>query len=113
MQRDPLVQEWCTIAKQDLESAQYLRNMKPMPLEVIGFLCQQAVEKYMKAFLVHHGIEPEKTHDLVFLLKQCQDFDAAFMDIFEIANNLNKYAVQTRYPYPHQLDEAQVLHSLD
>ncbi len=84
-----------------------------MPFEVIGFLCQQAVEKYMKAYLVKRGSEPEKTHDLIYLLKKCSEHNPDFMDIFTIANNLNKYAVQTRYPYPLLLDGEQGLKSLE
>ncbi len=112
MPLDPLVQEWVALARQDLESAHYLKDMHPMPFEVIGFLCQQAIEKYMKAYLVGHGSEPDKTHDLIFLLKQCQQFDTTFLGLFEAANNLNKYAVKTRYPYPYQLGEDHVQQSL-
>ncbi|NCN05891.1 MAG: HEPN domain-containing protein [Spirochaetales bacterium] len=100
---DQIVQEWTILGRQDLDSATYLYTMKPKPLEVIGFLCQQSVKKYLKAYLVKKQREPDKTHDLVFLLQQCQGFDSTFVSLLEVANDLNKYAVQTRYPYPHQL----------
>ena len=38
----------------------------------ICFHAQQAVEKFLKAFLVFHNIDFPKTHDLDFLLLECQ-----------------------------------------
>ena len=38
------------------------------PWSVICFHCQQAAEKYLKAFLVQRGLKPERTHDLAHLV---------------------------------------------
>ena len=51
MQLKDLVREWLQKARQDLDSAKFLSGMKPLPKEIIGFHCQQAVEKCLKAFL--------------------------------------------------------------
>jgi HEPN domain-containing protein len=64
---DP-VQEWIDLAQQDEASARFLLQMRPLPLEVICFHCQQAAEKLMKAVLTKHGLDIPKTHDLPFLL---------------------------------------------
>ena len=37
--------------------------------EIVGFHCQQAAEKYLKAFLTHSRIEFPRTHDLKALLE--------------------------------------------
>ena len=47
--------------------------------------------------LVFYNIEPEKTHNLVSLIKEV----SKLVDIPEVVNEvaiLNNYAVQTRYP---------------
>lgn len=38
----------------------------------ICFHAQQAVEKFLKAFLVFHDVDFPKTHDLDFLLLECK-----------------------------------------
>ena len=75
MKLEGLVYEWLDLGRQDLASAEFLLAMSPMPLEVIGFHCQQALEKHLKAFLVQQGTEPERTHDLLFLLQSCLTYD--------------------------------------
>jgi hypothetical protein len=35
-------QEWQRLAEQDLDSAGYLLNMRPVPLEIVCYLCQQS-----------------------------------------------------------------------
>ena len=36
--------EWIEFARNDLESADYLTNKKPLPLEIICYHCQQCAE---------------------------------------------------------------------
>lgn len=62
----------------------------------ICFHAQQAVEKFLKAFLVFHDIDFPKTHDLDFLLLECQKIDK---EAFEIdPKSLTDFGVLTRYP---------------
>jgi len=49
MRLEDIVGEWADLGKQDLATARFLMTMRPIPFEIIGFLCQQAVEKYLKA----------------------------------------------------------------
>lgn len=67
-----------------------------MILDNACFHCQQAIEKYLKAFLNFNGKETERTHNIIFLLSQAADFDIVFGTID--AMNINAYAVQARYP---------------
>jgi HEPN domain-containing protein len=65
--------------------------------EDLCFQAQQAVEKSLKAFLVFFDVDPEKTHNLVNLIKEL----AKHIDIPDEINEvviLNDYAIQTRYP---------------
>jgi HEPN domain-containing protein len=41
-------QEWQRLAAMDLNTAEYLQNMSPLPLEIICYHCQQSAEKYLK-----------------------------------------------------------------
>jgi hypothetical protein len=43
--------EWFLIADADLGSAGFLQNMKPIPIEIICYHCQQSAEKFLKGFL--------------------------------------------------------------
>lgn len=48
--------EWQRLAEMDLNSAVYLLNMRPTPLEIICYHCRQAAEKYLKGYLVLQGM---------------------------------------------------------
>ena len=104
---DPeFVLAWTQKADDDILSAHYLaENMHPVPLEVVCFLCQQAAEKYLKAFLVYNDQEPPKTHDLTELTKLCSVFIADFSILHKKCDFLFPFAVRTRYPGNNDPDE--------
>ena len=59
------VAEWFEFADMDLASAEYLCGMRPQPLEIICYHCQQSAEKYLKGYLIYKGVmEPPKIHNL-------------------------------------------------
>jgi len=66
--RRELVLQWLDKAAADFDAAEQLCAQGDRFREIIAFLCQQAVEKYLKAFLVRHQIEFPKTHDIAKLL---------------------------------------------
>jgi HEPN domain-containing protein len=90
------VESWLEKAKRDLDSANRLIDIEPMILDNACFHCQQAIEKYLKAFLIYHGWDIERTHDIIYLLTQSEKFDVIFGSIDP--KNINAYAVQGRYP---------------
>jgi HEPN domain-containing protein len=63
-----LVLQWLDKAAADLDVAEELCTQGDRFREIIAFHCQQAAEKYLKAFLVRHQIEFPKTHDIAKLL---------------------------------------------
>jgi len=65
--------------------------------EDLCFQAQQAVEKALKGMLIFYNIEPEKTHNLVLLIKELSKYISIPEEISATAI-LNDYAVQTRYP---------------
>ena len=87
---------WLARAKSSLAISKN-RSDDDIFYEDLCFHTQQAVEKAIKGFLIFYNIEPEKTHNLVSLIKEL----SKYIDIPEEINEtaiLNDYAVQTRYP---------------
>ena len=84
--------EWLDLAEMDLGAAEYLLGMRPVPVEIICYHCEQAAEKMLKGTLAQFGMEPPKTHDLIQLCKLCME--------------LTPYGVQVRYPSHMELDES-------
>jgi len=67
MDKREAAKEWFKIAESDLSSAAFLQEMRPTPVEIICYHCQQSAEKYLKGFLSLKEEEIQKTHDLVLL----------------------------------------------
>ena len=90
---------WMERAENDIASALYLaENMKPAPIEIICFHCQQAAEKYLKAFLAYNDQEPLKTHNLAELINLCSEYSSDFSVLSSKCEFLTPFAVRTRYP---------------
>jgi HEPN domain-containing protein len=87
--------------------------MSPLPKDIIGFHCQQAVEKCLKAFLVLHDIEPPRSHDLLYLKTNCQSIGSLPEIEDTILSRLNPYAVEHRYPGEIIVDESDVISDLE
>lgn len=64
----------------------------------ICFLCQQAVELYLKGFLTLNGVEPPRIHDLVKLWERCGKIDSDLAAAEEACRILTDYYIETRYP---------------
>lgn len=92
------VQQWLGKADQDLGAAQVLLESGTENYENVGFHAQQAAEKYLKAFLVHHQIEFPKTHDLTKLRGLVAPVDAELAAALAPADVLTPYGVEFRYP---------------
>jgi len=99
MGKQEMLQQWLNKGENDLRSAEYLSTMHhPTPDEIICYHCQQSAEKYLKAFIFSHDIEPDKTHDLEELLEICQKYNAEFSTLSSKVYVLTSYAVLPRYP---------------
>jgi len=106
MDKQAELRQWKEIADDDLRLADFsAKNMCPAPYAIICFHCQQAVEKYLKWFLVLHDIEPPKIHDLAEIKKLCEAINSQFSTISEKCSLLTGYAVQSRYPNEMHLEK--------
>lgn len=88
--------EWLKYADNDFTVAK--DNFELGHFSYVCQLCQQAAEKYLKAFLVYHQIKPEPVHILGKLLSACQKIDPKFADLVNSCKNLEDYYLPTRYP---------------
>ncbi|MFH0842881.1 MAG: HEPN domain-containing protein [Bacteroidota bacterium] len=91
------MKNWILLADEDVSVIDSLFNSSPeIYARTICFHSHQAVEKYLKAFLVFHNIDFPRTHDLEFLLKECQKIDKSGFD-FDFGS-LTDFGVSIRYP---------------
>ena len=91
--------QWKEIADTDFTHAVLTTKYSwPVPYAIVSFHCQQAVEKFLKWFLVLNNIEPPKTHDLAELEKLCETLEPQFSSIIDKCSFLTRFAVRTRYP---------------
>lgn len=108
MNNKDIAKEWLLFADQDLESAKFLLGMRPAPLEIICYHCQQSAEKYIKGYIAYHGGSIVKTHDLTLLNKICLNYDQDFHSIQDDCIELTDYGVQIRYPFHLDVEENDV-----
>jgi HEPN domain-containing protein len=104
------VREWLRKARHMAEAG--LAQSPPIT-DAAAFHCQQAVEKYVKAYLVFRGEAFELIHDLEALMDQCVRLDPAWEALRDAVEPLTAYAVRFRYPGPADPTVAEVLAALD
>ena len=93
-----LLGKWIQKADGDMAAAEALADEAPIHSNAVAFHCQQAAEKYLKAFLVWHEIDFPKTHDLDQILNLVETVDAALAEGLRDAIVLTPYGVELRYP---------------
>jgi HEPN domain-containing protein len=95
----PETELWIGKADQDFKTVEILLQSNDGPPGIICFHCQQAAEKFLKAFLVEKQREFPRSHDLVLLIeKYILPVDESFMELLASATELTGFATATRYP---------------
>jgi HEPN domain-containing protein len=89
--------DWLRIAEKDLTRASYLLDI-PDP-EAAGFFLQQAVEKFLKAFLLSKGWELQRIHDLEALLNVALKHDPTLEPHRSICQKITGFYLVERYPF--------------
>ena len=89
---------WFAKADDDLETARrVLGPERPMPA-IACYHAQQCAEKYLKGYLVAHGVPFRFVHELGYLIQLCAQLDPAFETLRPAAVSLNPYVATARYP---------------
>ncbi|MBL7132082.1 MAG: HEPN domain-containing protein [Candidatus Omnitrophica bacterium] len=89
------IQEWIEISEYDLKTAEAM--LSAARYLYVAFMCQQALEKILKAFYVMKKNElPPRTHNLLYLV------DILEIDLgdkkLELLSQLNQFYLESRYP---------------
>lgn len=94
------VRKWLIKALNDYKTAEKLIKLPEEEIitDTLCFHCQQAVEKLLKAFLIHSGVESGRVHSIQYLIKLCSDLNEEFEKLYDITAHLTDYAVEVRYP---------------
>ena len=90
-------EKWIQKAESDLTIVEKDIVTDSPVTDVLCFHCQQAAEKYLKAYIVYRNQIPERTHLIERLLNICANFDPEFEKLSD-AVLLTTYAVELRYP---------------
>jgi HEPN domain-containing protein len=88
--------DWTRKAKKDLHRVEVL--LADGDTEDAGFHLQQAIEKYLKGYLLSKGWELEYVHDLVKLLNSAKDYDSSFEEFRALCEQVTEYYIVVRYP---------------
>lgn len=93
-----LVRQWIRLGEHDFREAQHaLTELQDPAYEIVCFHAQQAVEKYLKAFLCSRNVNFPNTHDLAKLGNLIPPGAGLNIQIEDLAH-LTPYAVGSRYP---------------
>lgn len=94
---DEYLRQWLLKANEDIDTLNVLLSANPEKhASAICFHAQQAVEKFLKSYLVHKKIDFPRTHDVDALLALCKPMNA---DAFDIElKELTEFGVDVRYP---------------
>lgn len=89
--------DWLFLAKERLESADTLAVQRGPSYSVVELL-QEAVERYLKGYLVSRGWKLERIHDLLPLVEAAAAFDQRFAAFDELAISLTEQFWEQHYP---------------
>ncbi len=95
--KEEYIKSWLFRANEDISVLDSLASIKlEYYTSTICFHSQQAVEKFLKSFLIFHDLYFPRTHDLDYSLLECQKIDK---ETFKInLKSLSDYGVSVRYP---------------
>ncbi len=93
-----IIKEWIAKADEDMgfSKAALVDNLE-FYLQIC-FYVHQAIEKYLKAYILANELGFEKIHDLMKLLQICAQKDEEFNNFFETVKLVNPFYIGTRYP---------------
>ena len=89
--------EWFAMAQKDIKSAKILFE-HDADNEIVCFHCQQAIEKYLKGYLICVRGELQEGHNLLKLCKKAMLHDNTFGVFLKDMAFVNSFYIETRYP---------------
>jgi HEPN domain-containing protein len=88
--------DWFNLAGRDLERVH--RCLEARDLEDAAFHLQQALEKYLKGFLLSRGWTLKRHHNLVDLINTASQYLPEVVDFRDLCLEVTEYYTIERYP---------------
>lgn len=89
--------DWFKKADLDLAAVETLLNEKQ--LEMAAFHVQQAIEKYLKGYLLSKGWKMRRIHDLEELLNEALEYNPALEQFRSLCEMATEFYIEERYPF--------------
>ncbi len=101
---DKIVAHWVERAQYDLETAKAM--LDTARYLYVAYMCQQAVEKLLKAIMAYQGKENMPVHNLIRLSELAEIKDNLSSEQFKFLAELTPYCIEARYGnYKESLSE--------
>jgi HEPN domain-containing protein len=95
--KDEMANEWFQRAKHDFEVAKLLFKEKHY-FDIGIFHVHQAVEKYLKGFLIQNSWKLKKIHDIELLITEAINYNPKFESFLDFGRKLSGFYYEERYP---------------
>jgi HEPN domain-containing protein len=92
-----LPKDWFQKGDLDIKRAEIL--IRENDAEGAAFHLQQAIEKYLKGYLISKGWKLKRIHDLDDLLDYALDHDKDFEEFRDLCQEVTEYYFEERYPF--------------
>jgi HEPN domain-containing protein len=90
------ISDWVEIARKDW--VRIFLHYQAQDFEGAGFFLQQALEKYLKAYLLQRGWALDKIHQLHTLLDEALGYDPELARFDRVCERVSSYYFTQRYP---------------
>ena len=91
--------DWLALGEKDLVRVN--RSLRDKDPELAAFCLQQAVEKFLKAFLLSKGWKLRRIHDLEALLDDAMAYDSSLDQFRNVCQKITKDRKSTRLNSSH------------
>ncbi len=92
--------DWIRVAANDFQRVP--RRLEEGDIADAALHLQQALEKYLKGFLLSRGWALQRTHDLRILLEEAARYEPDLKRFRRLCTEITAYHVQERYPFSEQ-----------
>lgn len=92
------VKDWIRRADEDFGAAKLIQGHVPEYQYTVCFHCQQAADKYIRAFLTYHDAEVTDNVQLAFLLDKASKLCQLPKELYQDAEEMDYLVIKFRYP---------------
>ena len=91
------VEDWILLADRDLKVSELIMKEDDPFTNIVAFHCQQAIEKYFKAFILEYEKPLMKIHNLLTLYGKIKEIIDLELDE-DLLSMINDIYLESRYP---------------